>query len=303
MDRGAGIRIAAVCHLSILRPLERRGVVTRVTTARRCACTSSTSCVAWIAGRWSANRDDRRSPPRARAERRRRSGRPPRSARARDAQHRADELRQTGPSATQPQASPRQRSRAARAFVALRVRPSTRRDSSGPVLGARPSPVTGDPRPPAQWWVVNSSGPDGLVPEQRQVVPRDKTPDTIAGWKALVESLLTNQCCAFHRNMKSRHGISGCTGCSPQGSSGPRWPVALHIAAASAQTTKSSPTSTSTPAEFPCAPADAVDTSPPKQPLREFWHGTRPRRWDFCLWRARLRPRILGGGRSGRRSC
>ena len=52
------------------------------------------------------------------------------------------------------------------------------------------------------------SGPDGLIPEQRQVVPRDKTPDTIAGWQALVEGLLTNQCCAFHRNMEltSRYG-------------------------------------------------------------------------------------------------
>jgi hypothetical protein len=34
------------------------------------------------------------------------------------------------------------------------------------------------------------------------VVPRDTTPDTIAGWKALVENLLTNRCCAFHRNME-----------------------------------------------------------------------------------------------------
>jgi hypothetical protein len=50
--------------------------------------------------------------------------------------------------------------------------------------------------------VVNPNGPDALIPEQRQVVPRDETPDTIAGWKALVESLLTNQCCAFHRNME-----------------------------------------------------------------------------------------------------
>ena len=60
----------------------------------------------------------------------------------------------------------------------------------------------GGPRPPEQWWVVDPNGPAGLIPEQRQIVPRDKTPETIAGWQALVEGMLTNQCCAFHRNME-----------------------------------------------------------------------------------------------------
>ncbi|MGH3990114.1 MAG: DUF2515 family protein, partial [Pseudonocardiaceae bacterium] len=50
--------------------------------------------------------------------------------------------------------------------------------------------------------MVSSIGPDGLIPEQRQLIPRGNTPDTIAGWKALVEGLLTNHCCAFHRNME-----------------------------------------------------------------------------------------------------
>ena len=58
------------------------------------------------------------------------------------------------------------------------------------------------PRPPEQSWLAGPGGPDGLIPGQRQVVPPDGTPDTIAGWKASVEGLLTNQCCAFHRNME-----------------------------------------------------------------------------------------------------
>ena len=35
-----------------------------------------------------------------------------------------------------------------------------------------------------------------------ELVPRNATPDTIAGWKAVADGLLTNQCCAFHRNME-----------------------------------------------------------------------------------------------------
>jgi hypothetical protein len=62
-------------------------------------------------------------------------------------------------------------------------------------------PATDGARPPVPW-VVDPSDLDRLIPEQRQVVPRDKSPDTIAGWKALVEGLLTNHCCAFHRNME-----------------------------------------------------------------------------------------------------
>ncbi|HEX7188514.1 MAG TPA: hypothetical protein VF423_09865 [Actinomycetes bacterium] len=50
--------------------------------------------------------------------------------------------------------------------------------------------------------MVNPIGTDRLIPEQRKVVPRDKMPDTIESWKALVEGALTNHCCAFHRNME-----------------------------------------------------------------------------------------------------
>ena len=62
------------------------------------------------------------------------------------------------------------------------------------MLGQRESGIVttdGGPRPPEQWWVVDANGPAGLIPEQRRVVPRDKTPDTIAGWQAVAEGLLS----------------------------------------------------------------------------------------------------------------
>ena len=44
--------------------------------------------------------------------------------------------------------------------------------------------------------------PNELVPKPRDLVAQHGTPDTIAGWKALVDDLLTNQSCAFHRNLE-----------------------------------------------------------------------------------------------------
>ena len=76
------------------------------------------------------------------------------------------------------------------------------RRESGVVTTDDRSYTTGGPRPPEQWWLADPSSPDLLIPAQRRVVPRDQKPDTIAGWQALVEGLLTNQCCAFHRNME-----------------------------------------------------------------------------------------------------
>ena len=35
-----------------------------------------------------------------------------------------------------------------------------------------------------------------------ELVPSDRTPDTIAGWKAMAQSLLSAECCAFHRNLE-----------------------------------------------------------------------------------------------------
>ncbi|MDA0170913.1 hypothetical protein OJ998_17555 [Solirubrobacter taibaiensis] len=44
--------------------------------------------------------------------------------------------------------------------------------------------------------------PDQLVPEPRELVRRHGVPDTIAGWKALGDGLLSDQPCAFHRNLE-----------------------------------------------------------------------------------------------------
>lgn len=44
--------------------------------------------------------------------------------------------------------------------------------------------------------------PGELIPEPRELVPRNRTPDTIAGWKAAADGLLSDPCCAFHRNVE-----------------------------------------------------------------------------------------------------
>jgi len=44
--------------------------------------------------------------------------------------------------------------------------------------------------------------PDDLFPQPREFVLRNGPPDTIAEWKALAGSLLTDQSCAFHRNLE-----------------------------------------------------------------------------------------------------
>jgi hypothetical protein len=43
---------------------------------------------------------------------------------------------------------------------------------------------------------------DRLVPQPRELVLRSGAPDTIAGWKALADGLLTDQPCVFHRNLE-----------------------------------------------------------------------------------------------------
>ena len=50
--------------------------------------------------------------------------------------------------------------------------------------------------------VVDLITPDELIPKPDELVLRNGTPDTIAGWKALAEGLLTNQSCVFHRNLE-----------------------------------------------------------------------------------------------------
>jgi hypothetical protein len=44
--------------------------------------------------------------------------------------------------------------------------------------------------------------PDELIPEPRELVPRGRTPDTIGGWKAVADGLLSDPCCVFHRNVE-----------------------------------------------------------------------------------------------------
>jgi hypothetical protein len=48
----------------------------------------------------------------------------------------------------------------------------------------------------------SSNFPAELIPEPRDLVPHNRTPDTIAGWKALADGLLSDPCCAFHRNVE-----------------------------------------------------------------------------------------------------
>jgi len=43
---------------------------------------------------------------------------------------------------------------------------------------------------------------DELIPQPHELVRRHGTPDTIAGWKALADGLLTDQPCVFHRNLE-----------------------------------------------------------------------------------------------------
>src|ERR687898_1349204 len=43
---------------------------------------------------------------------------------------------------------------------------------------------------------------DELGPKPHELVLRNGKPDTIAGWKALADGLLTNQSCVFHRNLE-----------------------------------------------------------------------------------------------------
>ncbi|MGH3453058.1 MAG: DUF2515 family protein [Nocardioidaceae bacterium] len=50
--------------------------------------------------------------------------------------------------------------------------------------------------------IVDLIGPDGLVAKPHQFVPRNSAPSTIAEWKTVADDLLTNHCCAFHRNME-----------------------------------------------------------------------------------------------------
>jgi hypothetical protein len=49
---------------------------------------------------------------------------------------------------------------------------------------------------------VNPIALDELGPKPQELVLEKGTPNTIAGWKALADGLLTNQSCVFHRNLE-----------------------------------------------------------------------------------------------------
>ena len=51
-------------------------------------------------------------------------------------------------------------------------------------------------------WQTVDQAAEELIPSPHELVPPNRTPDTIAGWQAVSDSLLSAQCCAFHRNME-----------------------------------------------------------------------------------------------------
>jgi hypothetical protein len=112
------------------------------------------------------------------------------------------ELNQIAPSAALPPARHRQLSRVARTFTAIRIRPSTSRDSTESALRADRSSPTGKSCRQEEQPDSRPSHPDELIPEPHEIVPRNRTPDTIAGWKAVADALLSDPCCAFHRNVE-----------------------------------------------------------------------------------------------------
>ena len=50
--------------------------------------------------------------------------------------------------------------------------------------------------------MVDLNRPDELIPQPHELLPRSKTPDTIERWKAVADGLLSDPCCAFHRNLE-----------------------------------------------------------------------------------------------------
>jgi hypothetical protein len=43
---------------------------------------------------------------------------------------------------------------------------------------------------------------DEIIPQPRELLPPNRTPDTIARWQAAADGLLSPPCCAFHRNVQ-----------------------------------------------------------------------------------------------------
>jgi hypothetical protein len=53
-----------------------------------------------------------------------------------------------------------------------------------------------------EWRIADLFTADGLAPRPPEFALRSGTPGTIPAWKALVDGLLTNQSCVFHRNLE-----------------------------------------------------------------------------------------------------
>ncbi len=49
---------------------------------------------------------------------------------------------------------------------------------------------------------MTPSAPQQRIPDPHELVAENGTPDTISGWKALADGLLSDPCCAFHRNVE-----------------------------------------------------------------------------------------------------
>ena len=56
---------------------------------------------------------------------------------------------------------------------------------------------------------IPAIAPDALTSDPSELIPRNVTPDTIAGWQAAADAFLTNEACAFHRNVEisSRYAL------------------------------------------------------------------------------------------------
>src|ERR687897_2861181 len=67
-------------------------------------------------------------------------------------------------------------------------------------------PEAGPPVLQDEWRIIDLISSDEVVPKLPELVRRNGGPNTIAGWKALADGLLTNQSCVFHRNLE----ISSC---------------------------------------------------------------------------------------------
>jgi hypothetical protein len=62
--------------------------------------------------------------------------------------------------------------------------------------------VGGEPCPHEERPDGRPDRPGELIPEPHELVPQNRAPDTIAGWKAVADGLLSDPCCAFHRNVE-----------------------------------------------------------------------------------------------------